>query len=241
MFARLVVGDVQHLVSHDPATADATALAALVTVSQRVRSWLDAYDTRIALRARDLAACGHSAGAADVLAGGGRRCSRDAAAAARRAAVCDQLPAVHDALAAGELSAGHVDALARTARHLDDTGRSQLAELQPALVAAAATTSVEDFAKDMGQLERLLSRDDGLSVQARNRRNRKVRRWMDRTSGMCHTHLELDAETDAHVAAALDAAIAAARSQPPRPRLEVRPAASRRPRHAHHPPRRLGR
>ncbi|MGH9271247.1 MAG: DUF222 domain-containing protein, partial [Ilumatobacteraceae bacterium] len=144
----------------------------------------------------------------------GRRCSRDAAAAARRAAVCEQLPDVHDALAAGDLSAGHADAIARTARNFDDAGRSQLAELQPAIVAAAATSSVEDFAKDMGQLERLLSQDDGLSVQARNRRDRRVRRWVDRNSGMCHTHLQLDAETDAQIAAALDAAVAAARSKP---------------------------
>ena len=65
----------------------------------------------------------------------------------------------------------------------------------------------------MGRLERILSRDDGLSKQARNRRDRNVRRWVDRNTGMCHTHLQLDAETDARVAAALDAAIAAAKTR----------------------------
>ncbi len=38
-----------------------------------------------------------------------------------------------------------------------------------------------------------------------------MRRWVDRTTGMCHTHLQLDAETDAKVAAALDAAVAASK------------------------------
>jgi Domain of unknown function (DUF222) len=40
-----------------------------------------------------------------------------------------------------------------------------------------------------------------------------VRRWVDRSTGMCHTHLELDPETDARVSAALDAAVAAARAR----------------------------
>ena len=41
-----------------------------------------------------------------------------------------------------------------------------------------------------------------------------MRRWADRITGMCHTHLELDPETDARVAAAFDAAVSAARARP---------------------------
>ncbi len=69
-----------------------------------------------------------------VLAGDGRRSTKDAEAAVGRAGVCDLLPGVHDALAAGQVSSGHADALARTARDLDDTGRSQLKELEATLV-----------------------------------------------------------------------------------------------------------
>ena len=71
----------------------------------------------------------------------------------------------------------------------------------------------------MGRLERILSGDDGLSKQARNRRDRNVRRWVDRTTGMCHTHLQLDAETDARVAATLDAAVAASNANQQDPDL----------------------
>ena len=67
---------------------------------------------------------------AAVLTGDGRRSVKDAEAAAGRAGVCDLLPGVHDALAGGDVSAGHADALARVARDLDDTGRSQLQELE---------------------------------------------------------------------------------------------------------------
>ncbi len=212
MFRHEVLSEVSDLISADPACCARPELDALVTTSARVRSWLDAYDVRLAQRATDLAAAGAGSGAADVLANVGRRCARDAAAAARRAQVCDLLPDVHQALADGRLSAGHVDALAHAAASLDDAGRAELADLQPALIANASAMPVDAFGRDVRRLERLLSPDDGLSEVERNRRNRKVRRWKDRETGVCHTHLELDAETDAKVAAALDAAVAAARS-----------------------------
>ena len=90
--------------------------------------WLDSIDGRIAVRAARLAAEGGSADAATVLAGGGRRARRDAEAAAERGEVCELLPGVGEALAAGTVTAGHVDALAKAARHLDDDGRERLAE-----------------------------------------------------------------------------------------------------------------
>ena len=172
----------------------------------RVRSWLDAYDVRIAQHATDLEA-DHGSGVADVLAAAGRRSTRDAAAAARRAKVCDLLPDVQSALAAGQLAAGHVDALARAAASLDAAGRTELAGLQPTLIANASAMPVDAFDRDVRRLARLLSPDDGLSELERNRRNRKVRRWKDRETGVCHTHLEVDAETDAKLGVALDAAI----------------------------------
>ena len=122
------------------------------------------------------------------------------------------MPAVHDALAAGMVSAGHVDALARAVGQLDDAGRAELAELESTLVESAVSSTVEAFEREVGQLTRILSRDDGTSHLERLKRQRRVRRWIDRQSGMCHTHLELDPETDARVSAAFDAAVQAART-----------------------------
>ncbi|MGH9271637.1 MAG: hypothetical protein ACRDZ2_10230, partial [Ilumatobacteraceae bacterium] len=213
MFESRVVEAVHDLVSADPARCDSTALAALVATSGRVRAWLDAYDVRLAQRAADLAATGTGSSPSNVLAGGGHRSGRDAAQAARRADTCALLPDVHAALAAGQVSAGHVDAITHTARALDDAGRAELANLHPTLVDKAAGSSVEAFSRDMDRLQRLLSRDDGVGQLERNRRNRNLRRWRDRHRGVCHTHLELDDETDARVAAALDAALAAAKAR----------------------------
>ncbi|MGH9271429.1 MAG: hypothetical protein ACRDZ2_09155, partial [Ilumatobacteraceae bacterium] len=196
MFESRVVEAVRDLVSADVASCDSPQLAALVATSGRVRSWLDAYDVRLAQRAADLAATGAGSSPSDVLAGGGRRSGRDAAQTARRADTCALLPDVHAALTSGTVSAGHVDAITRTARALDDDGRAELAALQPALVDKAAGSSVEAFGREMDRLQRLLSRDDGVGQLERNRRTRNLRRWRDRHTGVCHTHLELDNETD---------------------------------------------
>jgi hypothetical protein len=76
-------------------------LTGLVKSSHRLRGWLDAFDARIALQAARLAEAGACEAPAAVLAGGGRRSTKDAEAAVGRAGVCALLPGVHDALAAG--------------------------------------------------------------------------------------------------------------------------------------------
>ena len=148
-----------------------------------------------------------------VLTGDGRRSTKDAEAAVGRAGVCDLLPGVHDALGGrGRCQQGTPTRLARVTRDLDDAGRSQLQELEATLVESAATSSVEAFERQVRDLGRILSRDDGVANHERLRRQRSLRRWVDRNTGMCHTHLQLDPEADAKVSAALDAAIAAERA-----------------------------
>jgi len=212
MYESEVVTLIGELADADPAASDRTGLARLVERSQRVRGWLDAFDARIALHASRLAAEGSCEPASSLLTGGGRRSLRDADCAARRASVCAELPEVHDALAAGQMSAGHVDAVARLAGELDDAGRAELKDLQAAVVRSAVVMPVETFEREMSKLGRALSRDDGLSRMARLRQQRCVRRWVDRVSGMCHTHLQVDPETDARIASVLDAAVASARA-----------------------------
>jgi hypothetical protein len=214
MFAAEVVALATELAAADPAVCDRGDLAGLVKSSQRLRGWLDAFDTRIALQAARLAEQGACEAPAAVLAGDGRRSTKDAEAAVGRAGVCDLLPGVHDSLAAGEVSSGHADALARVTRELDDAGRSQLKELEATLVESASTSSVEAFEREMRDLGRILAGDDGLARHERLRRQRSLRRWVDRNTGMCHTHLQLDPEADARISAAVDAAITAERAKP---------------------------
>src|SRR5918995_4883011 len=99
MFEKRVVAEVQHLAGSDPAVCDGPELDALVVVAGRVRSWLDAYDTRLARRAGELRRAGQGAAPAEVLAGGCRS-RREAAAGGRRAAGLGELPAGAHPLAA---------------------------------------------------------------------------------------------------------------------------------------------
>jgi Domain of unknown function (DUF222)/HNH endonuclease len=214
MYEAQVVALATQLAAADPAVCDRGDLAELVKSSQRLRGWLDAFDARIALQAARLAEAGACEAPAAVLAGDGRRSTKDAEAAVGRAGVCALLPGVHDALAAGQVSSGHADALARVTRELDDAGRSQLKELEATLVESATTSSVEAFERQMRDLGRILAGDDGLARHERLRRQRSLRRWVDRNTGMCHTHLQLDPEADAKISAALDAAITAERAKP---------------------------
>ena len=80
------------------------------------------------------------------------------------------------------------------------------------LVAVAATSTVDAFERHVADLA-AASRVTG-SPPERLRAQRSLRRWTDRETGMCHTHLTLDPEADAMVSAALDAAIAAERAKP---------------------------
>ena len=209
MPAHPIVAEVAALSQVDPATCDRAGIAELVADIAHVRGWLDSLEGCAAAQAARLAADGSGDPAAAVLAGAGRRSSREAKTVAARGDACASMPEWHDALAAGAVSAGHVDAIARAAGDLDDSGRADLAELSESLVDAAASSSVEAFERRVRDLARRLSRDDGVGQHERMRRQRSLRRWLDNQTGMTHTHVILDPEADAKFSKALDAAVAA--------------------------------
>ena len=219
---RLVLGDdpddgtvldaVVKLLVAEPGERNSEGLAGLVRRSLRVRGWLDSIDGRIAARAAQLSADGSGEAAATVLAGGGRRSRRDAEAATARGVVCQRIPKLADALADGTIGAGHVDAVAKAARQLDDAGKEALAEHAGALVNAAASMSPEQFDREVDDLARNLAGDGGLSRHEQLRRQRCVRHWVDKHTGMCKTLLSLDPLDDAKVWTAFNAAIGAARA-----------------------------
>jgi hypothetical protein len=152
---------------------------------------------------------------AGLLRDGGRRAAREAEAVVRRGDVCELLPGLHAALAAGVVTAGHADPVGRVAADLDEAGRATLCELENTIVTAAAERSVEVFQREMSALADTLAGDDGTSRHERRRRQRCVKRWVDRQTGLCHTHLTLDPEADAAVGAALGAAVYAEQQTTP--------------------------
>jgi hypothetical protein len=202
-----IAAAVHTLLAADREGCDRAALAERAALLLQVRSWVDALEVEIAA---DAARLGEPA--AELLTVGGRRKAREADAVIERAAVLESMPSMQEALAAGSVSAGHVDAVVRAAGRLDAEEREDLVDLAPELVAAAACESVEAFERDTRKLVQLLSRDGGLSRHERLRRQRSLRRWVD-AAGLHHTHVTLDPESDAKFSAALDAGVAAERSK----------------------------
>jgi hypothetical protein len=207
-----VLDAIVKLLVADPTQCGRDGLVLLARRSLRVRCWLDALDAAVAARAAQLAEDGTSADAVTVLAGGGRRSRRDAEAAAARGEVCSRMPAFAAALSDGALTGGHVDAVVDATRTLDEDAKARFAAHAETLAESAATMPPERFADEVREVARNVASDDGLSRHERMRHDRRVRRWVDKWSGMCNTKLSLDPLADARVWAAISAAVAAARA-----------------------------
>ena len=196
------------LLAVDVSGCDRAGLGGVVKLAQRVRGWVDAVDVAIARRSRQLAAEGRSESATEVLTGYGRRSTRETKAASDRSEVCEQMPGFETALASGDVSSSHVDAIANASKGLDDAGRERLGELQDALLGFARIEPVSVFERRCRLLGKRLAGDEGESELDRQKAAVSVRRWVDKASGMHHTHLALDPERDAKLWSAIDAQLA---------------------------------
>ena len=122
----------------------------------------------------------------------GRQSGKDARTADERERVCTALPQFEDALAAGTVSAGHVDAIAGAIRNLDEPTTAEFVALgaRSAERRRAGRVSICSTAR--------VVISPGISTRSRpasptptswtsNGQMSKVKRWTDRESGMRHT------------------------------------------------------
>ncbi len=206
---------VEVLLAADPDVMDRDQLAGLVTGLRRLRSFCDSAEVRVTRRTNQLVAEGRCEPAAALLTNGGRTSSRDALAASERAAVCEALPSFEDALAAGSISAGHVDALAAATRNLDPNTLAELLALEDDLLADAGRQRVEMFERGCRDLARYLAAQHRANADAdeldTQRKNSTVKRWTDRQTGMRNTLLSLDPVRDAELWTAVNAKLASLR------------------------------
>jgi hypothetical protein len=184
--------------------ADRDRLDLVVAARRTVAAHLDSIDIRVVRRSRELAEDGRSEAPADVLRERGRRSSRDAAAATKREQACAEMPSFERALAEGEVSSGHVDALGSATNGLDEAEKEAFKRHEAVLLDDAKRVSVETFDKHCRDLARSVSAGDGADELARQRARNNVRRWVDRITGMHHIHAELDPETGAKVWTAIN-------------------------------------
>src|SRR5215510_7155169 len=102
-----------------PDVMDRDQLAVLAKQIAVHRAWCDALQVRVTRRQRQLADQGRAEAPKDLLAREGGQSGRDARTADDCEKVCTALPSFEDALAAGDVSAGHVDAIAGVVRGMD--------------------------------------------------------------------------------------------------------------------------
>jgi len=193
----------------DPDVMDRDELAVLTGQLATHQAWCDALKVRVTRRTRRLAGEGRAEPPRDLLSRHGRESSKGGRTASDREQVCTSLPAFEDALAAGAVTAGHVDAIANATRNLDEQLLAEFHACQQDLLTDAGKQSVDVFERGCRDLARhLIARSQATSDADeldRQRKQSRVRRWVDKTTGMCHTHLELDPVRDRALWAAIDA------------------------------------
>ena len=117
---------------------------------------------------------------------------REAGEVIRRAHLIEDAPIVGEALAAGELCSGHVDAISRGLKIAGES-REMFIGLLPDLVGSASSMTVPVFADAVTKAAKSVVNDDGLSVFEDQRRSTYLRVWND-ASGMVNVRGMLDPE-----------------------------------------------
>lgn len=206
------------LLSVSPESADRDELGIVVGLNAKLKAFTVRYDMRCSRRADELAAHGLSESGFGLLIDEGNGSANDAKAAVDRDRVCSDLPVFDTALANGDVSAEHLDLLARHTRDLSDAERSDLAGESAELVEKATTSSAWSFERELkNRIADIKSRhqpDSDVEELERQRRDSSVKRWTERGSGMKVTMIKLDPVRDATLHAVVDAQLARLRQDP---------------------------
>jgi hypothetical protein len=184
----------------DPDVMDRDELALTVKQVAQLGAWLDSVNVRVTRRQRALAADGRAEAPADLLARHGGQSGRDARTADDREHICSSLPNFEDALAAGSVSSGHVDAIASVVRGMDQVTAAEFFTHRDDLLSKAGAQSVDTFGRTCRELARIVAAEQAagsdVSELERQRAASNVKRWTDKETGMRHTMLTLDPVRD---------------------------------------------
>lgn len=208
---------VERLANTEVDAADLATLNDLLDTSRRLRSWVSSIEVKVTRRTNDLHRAGKAGAPEGLLADHGGQSAADAKAAADRADVCDDMPLFESALAQGSIDNGHLDAIARATRGMSDEAKADLLKRQEALLKAASESNVDKFGRTLRNLARDITAEHDRAAEAdrltRQRRNSKIKSWIDRETGMGITRLELDPVRHAELHAAIEAHLATVRQR----------------------------
>jgi hypothetical protein len=115
----------------------------------------------------------------------------------KRADAVELLPAFGVALEAGAVNVDHLTVLTRSVAALDAQTRMRLAERNQYLTEVAARANSVEFARTLRDEIRRARHDDGIDRLQQQRRNTRLRTWVDHETGMWCLRGEFDPETGA--------------------------------------------
>ena len=115
------------------------------------------------------------------------------------------VPVFGEALAEGNVTSAHIDALSNGLKILGELSE-RLVERAPELLATAQTMTADEFTKFVRRTAQALTDDGGVSRFEKQRRQTFLRHWID-ADGMTNLFGKFDPERGAVVAALLDAGV----------------------------------
>ena len=177
-------------VAADATSTDRSQVIEAIAAVTRITAWCDSQQIAYAQALDAMGAMPE-----DVMATASRSDSREAERIVKRATTATKAPAFGDALAAGRVAAGHLDQLGNSLRRLDSGQQSSLLADASRLVAIAANSTPDEFARALRAEERRLATDDGMSRLEQQRRAVRLHRRTDMQSGMNVFTLTVDPVT----------------------------------------------
>jgi hypothetical protein len=198
-----VVDVLSSIVTVDVSCADAGAVSATLGRVRSVRNWLDAIDIACAKRLKELAVEDPALLPEQVAAGAGKVSLRESVRRFGRVKTTETIPELAAALGSGEASGAHVDVVTNALRGLQPDQKQRLAERGSLLARAASEQSADEFAKTVRRHRDDVTGDGGLSGLEQQKKNRRLRTWVDPVTGMFRLSGEFDPESGLLLAARL--------------------------------------
>ena len=169
-----------------------------LVATRQIRAWADAQDAGLISQLG-----GIESFCEPTIADAGKCSLGQANKSLDRAETLGATPQLADALADGAITAGHVDALTRSSKQLNDEQRVALFHRVDQLTDVAAAATVDEFSKRVRAEAKKLQADDGLDRLDRQRASVRLNTWTD-AEGMWNVRGRFDPVTGVRIASKLE-------------------------------------
>jgi len=198
-----VIERVQALAVNDKSVGSIVVLREGLNDIRCLQAWLDSLQTRLVATMSELNSMMPEV---ELIRESGLSTS-DVRKVMARTETIGSVPVFGEALAEGNVTSAHVDALSNGLKILGEQSE-RLVERAPELLATAQTMTADEFTKFVRRTAQTLADDGGVSRFEKQRRQTFLRHWID-ADGMTNLFGKFDPERGSVVAALLDAGVEA--------------------------------